>query len=113
VAFGTLQGGRPLLATGANDALVRLWDPLTKKAVGEPLGGHRGGITSVAFGTLQDGRPLLATGAMDRTVRLWDIPSQMCTASLRRRTNINALAFAGEALAIGDEEGISVIDLDH
>jgi WD40 repeat protein len=113
LAFGIWQDDRPLLATGANDALVRLWDPLTGHAVGEPLFGHFGGITSVAFGKWEGDRLVLATGATDGTVRLWDIPGLTCVAAIHRRTSVNALAFTGEALAIGDAEGISVIDLSH
>jgi WD40 repeat protein len=113
LAFGIWQDDRPLLATGANDALVRLWDPLTGHAVGEPLFGHFGGITSVAFGKWEGDRLVLATGATDGTVRLWDIPGLTCFAAIHRRTSVNALAFTGEALAIGDAEGISVIDLSH
>ncbi|MBL1120058.1 WD40 repeat domain-containing protein [Streptomyces sp. 110] len=58
-----------LLATGGGDRTVRLWDPRTRAAVGEPLTGHTGAVYAVAFSP--DGA-LLATGADDRTVRLWD-----------------------------------------
>ncbi|WP_413797053.1 WD40 repeat domain-containing protein [Streptomyces iranensis] len=58
-----------LLATGGGDRTVRLWDPHTRAAVGEPLTGHTGAVYAVAFSP--DGA-LLATGADDRTVRLWD-----------------------------------------
>jgi WD40 repeat protein len=58
-----------LLATASSDHTVRLWDPVTREAVGGPLVGHEGPVMSVAFSP--DGA-LLATASSDHTVRLWD-----------------------------------------
>ena len=60
------------LATGSEDATVRLWDvaaddPAASSIV---LGGNEEGILSIAFS--RDGQ-WLATGGFDRTVRLWDV----------------------------------------
>ena len=68
----TMPDGRVLLATGGADAMVRLWDPATGHAVGDPLRGHTRGVPAVTAVTLPDGRVLLATGSDDSTVRLWD-----------------------------------------
>ena len=56
-----LPGGRVLLATGGDDATVRLWDPVTATPVGDPLTGHTGPVRAVAFEVLPGGRVLLAT----------------------------------------------------
>ncbi len=71
VTFGTTTDGAPLLATGADDGTIRLWNPDTGDLV-RTLTGHTGPVRSVTFGTTTDGAPLLATGADDRTIRLWN-----------------------------------------
>ncbi len=111
VAFGTSPDGRLLLASGG-DHTVRLWDPATGAPAGEPLTGHAGSVRSVAFGAGPDGL-LLASGSDDRTVRLWNLATGACTATLQRRSGIHSVTAAGIALAIGDDEGISVIELDR
>jgi WD40 repeat protein len=72
VAFGTLPDGRLLLASGGQDGTLRLWDPVTGTAIGDPLAGHTGAVESVAFGVTAGGRLRLASGGRDETVRLWD-----------------------------------------
>jgi WD40 repeat protein len=113
VAFGTGPGGRLLLASGGGwDQTIRLWDPATGAPVGEPLTGHTVEVTSVAFATGRSGRLLLASGGKDRTVRLWDPATRSCIATVRRRSSVQSLASANAMLAIGDDEGLSVIELD-
>ena len=111
VAFGTGAGGRPLLATGGADGTVRLWDPTTGAPVGEALTGHTAWVVSVAFGTRADSRPLLATGGGlgDRTVRLWDPTTGASLSTLRRRSALDCIAVAGQEVAIGDGEGLTLI----
>ncbi|KAK3278126.1 hypothetical protein CYMTET_13902, partial [Cymbomonas tetramitiformis] len=67
VAFG---GEGRLLAAGAYDGVIRLWD--SALGAGRPqteLHGHASWVTSVAFGA--DGNTL-ASGSLDQTLRLWD-----------------------------------------
>jgi WD40 repeat protein len=61
-----------LLARGSDYGTVRLWDAKSRAALGPPLKGHEGGVTSVAFSP--DGRQILS-GSSDRTVRVWDAKS--------------------------------------
>jgi WD40 repeat protein len=57
------------LATGGDDATVRLWNADTGQPIGQPLTGHTDTVYSVAFSP--DGHRL-ATGSGDDTVRLWN-----------------------------------------
>ena len=72
VAAVPLPDGRVLLASGSDDAPVRLWDPATGTPVGGPLEGHTSWVNAVAAVPLPDGRVLLASGGHDGMVRLWD-----------------------------------------
>jgi WD40 repeat protein len=112
VAFGADPDGRLLLASGGYDKTVQVWDPFSGARAGEPLVGHMGPVYSVAFGAGPDGRLLLASGSDDKTVRIWDPATGVCNATLRRRSSIRSITAAGVALAIGDDQGISVIELD-
>ncbi|HEV2371794.1 MAG TPA: WD40 repeat domain-containing protein [Streptosporangiaceae bacterium] len=118
VAFGTVKGNgeaseeRLLLASASDDQTVRLWNPLTGEPIGEPLTGHTGWVGSLAFGTGPHGRALLASASGDRTVRVWDLMTRACTVTLRRRTTVHAVAMTGLVLAVGDDEGLSVLELD-
>ena len=59
-----------LLASADADGTVRLWNPVTRRAVGPPLHATaRHGVYGVAFSP--DGK-LLASAGGDGTVRLWD-----------------------------------------
>jgi len=51
---------------------VRLWDPATGAAAGDPLPGHTGWVNAVAFGTTASGQLLLASSGDAGMVRLWD-----------------------------------------
>ncbi|KAH8751174.1 WD40-repeat-containing domain protein, partial [Hyaloscypha finlandica] len=57
-----------LVASGADDETVRLWDPATG-AARRTLEGYTDSVLCVAFSP--DGT-LVASGAGDRTVRLWE-----------------------------------------
>jgi hypothetical protein len=69
-----------------------------------------GGIFAVAFGAGGDGRPLLASAGSD-AVRLWDPATGTPVLKLLRRTAPDAVATQKRQLAIGDGEGVTVIEV--
>ena len=70
VAFGEVDG-YPVLFSGGEDKLIRVWDPATGDQIAEPLEGHEGPVFFVAFSEV-DGRGTLASGGSDAKVWLWD-----------------------------------------
>jgi WD40 repeat protein len=110
VTFGAL-GGFLLLASGAANGTVQLWNPARGSKFGSPLTGHTGRVNSVAFAVDPGGRTLLASGSDDHTVRLWDVATGSAVAVLHRRSSIYSVAASGTMLAIGDAEGVYVIEL--
>ena len=106
-----MRAAGPLLASGSDHGTAELWDLVTGAPAGPILTGHTGPVTSVAFGT-DPGGALLASGSDDRTVRLWDPLTAACVSMLCRRSAVHAVALAGAMLAIGDDEGVSVLELN-
>ena len=58
-----------LLASGCDDATIRLWDGRTGAARDKPLKGHQSTVVALAFAA--GGR--LVSGSRDCTVRVWDV----------------------------------------
>ena len=67
-----------MLASGASDSTVRLWDAESGRSVAT-LNGHSGSVLTVAWSS--DGR-VLASGSDDNAVRLWDAESGRLVATL-------------------------------
>ena len=91
-------------ATG-DDGLVRLWDPVTGAAVGEPLGSVGSG-TSVAFAR----NGLLAVGGSDPDIRLVDAARHRLVGKLHVGSETEDVAFApdGKLLAAMTDHGAVV-----
>jgi len=113
VAFGLGSDGRLLVISGSDDRTVRIWDPLAGEAVTEPLTGHGGWVTSVAVGATSEGALLVISGAGDKTVRVWEPVTGASMLTLRRTSIVRSLAAAGLTVAVGDDEGVCVIELDE
>jgi WD40 repeat protein len=101
-----------LLAYASDDRVVRLWDTASRDHAAQPLIGHERSISAVAFAAARDGRPLLISAARDATVRIWDVATRACITTLHRRTIVGALAAMGTTVAMGDDEGFCLIELD-
>jgi WD40 repeat protein len=88
-----------LIATGGNDAIVRLLDAETGAELAL-LRGHIRAVEGVAFSP--DGR-LLASGSLDRTLQVWDVEAALATpdtpalATLEGQTSgVTSVAFNGD-----------------
>lgn len=64
--------GRPVIVSGGDDQIIRVWDLATGRSIGADLTGHLGQVTALASGEL-DGRMVLVSGALgEGGVRVWD-----------------------------------------
>ena len=71
VAVGELPDGTPVIISGGDDGLVRVWWLADGTPIGEPLRGHAGPVRAVAVAALLDGTPVIVSGGDDGTVRAW------------------------------------------
>jgi WD40 repeat protein len=113
VALGSGAGGRTLLAVAASNGMW-LFDAYSDRTDGRQLIASGRGTDDavwVAFGTGAGGRPLLTSAGKDGTVRLWDPETDARLTTIRRRMPAASLASDGSIFAIGDQEGLSVIDM--
>ncbi|KAK6203646.1 WD40-repeat-containing domain protein [Scheffersomyces amazonensis] len=88
-----------LLATGAEDKLIRIWDLSTKRII-KILRGHEQDIYSLDF--FPDGDRLVS-GSGDRTVRIWDLRSSQCSLTLSIEDGVTTVAVSpdGQLIAAG------------
>jgi hypothetical protein len=98
-------GGRPVLATGGADGIVRLWDPAAQAALGLPLTGHAEVVEWGCWGQV-GGRPVLATGGGDATVRLWELCAEQLVSLPPYQSDVRGkpdrLARRAEAAALAE-----------
>jgi WD40 repeat protein len=107
----TDSSGHPRLATGGDDAAVRVWDPVALEPVGELLAGHDQPVRSlIALGP--PGVTRLLSGSVDRTVRIWDPETGDELQRIELGAPVCSLAALGDAAFVaGTEDGHVVIDL--
>ncbi|KAF5320359.1 hypothetical protein D9611_011274 [Ephemerocybe angulata] len=92
-----VSGDGRIIASGANDGLVRLWDATTGKAQCK-LKGHRDQVTSVAFSP--DGTRIVS-GSGDRTVRVWDASTGVVLSVLEGHSRwVSSVAFSRDGTRI-------------
>jgi WD40 repeat protein len=92
-----------ILATAADDEIVRLWDIESGKEVAA-LAGHEGPVYSVEFSP--DGKTL-ASGGYDYTMKLWEVASRKEIATLKGHGGaVRSIAFSpdGRRIATGGED---------
>ncbi|KAK8185953.1 WD repeat-containing protein YCR072C [Phyllosticta citribraziliensis] len=91
-----------MIATGSMDNTVRLWNPKTGAALGQPLKGHTKWITSISwepYHLQQPGRPRFASSSKDATVRLWDAVGHKADISLSgHKSTVSCVRWGGTGL---------------
>ena len=107
----TTTTGHTLLASAGGDHTIRLWNPESGTPIGQPLTGHTHSVNALAAITTTTGHTLLASAGDDHTIRLWNPESGGLITVLRRRTAARDLLCNGTTLVIGDEEGLSAIEI--
>lgn len=103
-----------MIATGAADGSVRLWDATSLEPVGTGITAHDSETYALAF--RHDGTRL-ATGGADRTIRVWPVPlDDQPVASLEGHTNsISDLIFSptgGTLFSASADQTLGVWNLD-
>ncbi len=93
-----------LLATGAEDKLIRIWDLATRR-VTRYLRGHEQDIYSLDF--FPDGNRIVS-GSGDKTVRIWDLETGQCSLTLSIEDGVTTVAVSpnGELIAAGSLDKI-------
>lgn len=100
------------LASGGDDASVRLWDAGTDAAL-NVLSGHAASVQTVTFSP--DSRHV-ASGSSDRTVRVWDVQTGALIRTLQGHTDrVSSVAFSqdGRRLVSASDDGtLRIWDLE-
>jgi len=88
-----------MLATGAEDKIIRVWDIATKQ-IRHQFSGHEQDIYSLDFAS--DGR-YIASGSGDRTIRLWDLQDNANIFTLTIEDGVTTVAMSpdGRYVAAG------------
>jgi small GTP-binding protein len=92
-----------ILASGAKDETIRLWDVANGRLL-RTLEGHSGEVNSVSWSP--DGK-ILASGAKDKTIRLWDVANGRLLRTLEgHRGEVNSVSWSpdGKILASGAKD---------
>lgn len=104
------QNGK-IMASGASDGIIRLYDMVTGKA-GHKVAGHQNAVLSLGFSP--DGQTL-ASGSADGTICLWDVNSGQKILDLQGdKSGIRSLDFSpdGKILASGsNDHGVRLWDI--
>jgi U3 small nucleolar RNA-associated protein 13 len=76
-----MPAGVELLASGAKDCEVRVWDPLTGTCLAVAAG-HVAAVTAVAWSKAKaKGGRYLASGGSDKLLKLWDTSKLVAAAA--------------------------------
>jgi WD40 repeat protein len=102
---GQYGGAHAPSASDQRNNNVTVWDVASRTRIGEPLLGHRGGVTAAAFSP--DGT-VLASADFDGAIRMWDVETHSPLGEeIATPSPAWSLRFSpdGETLASGHDDG--------
>ncbi|KAL8436953.1 hypothetical protein ACSSS7_001317 [Eimeria intestinalis] len=112
VNWATFHHSMPLIASAADDKLVKLWRYNAVKAWEvDTLRGHTNNVSCLVFHPHRD---LLISNSEDRTIRVWDVTRRTCLHTFRRDSDrfwVLAAHHTSGALAAGHDGGMVVFKL--
>ncbi|KAL8441569.1 hypothetical protein Emag_007062 [Eimeria magna] len=112
VNWATFHHSMPLIASAADDKLVKLWRYNSVKAWEvDTLRGHTNNVSCLVFHPHRD---LLISNSEDRTIRVWDVTRRTCLHTFRRDSDrfwVLAAHQTSGALAAGHDGGMVVFKL--
>ncbi|CAD7971042.1 unnamed protein product [Amoebophrya sp. A120] len=104
----------PLVVSGADDRLIKLWRMSESKAWEvDTLKGHFSNVSSVCFHPRKD---LIISNSEDRTIRVWDCTKRTQIHTFRRETDrfwVIATHPTSQLVAVGHDGGMVVFKLDR
>mmetsp|Transcript_113163 Transcript_113163/g.359656 ORF Transcript_113163/g.359656 Transcript_113163/m.359656 type:complete len:1221 (+) Transcript_113163:191-3853(+) len=103
----------PLVISGADDRLIKLWRMNDSKAWEvDTLRGHFNNVSCVMFHPKKD---LIISNSEDRTIRVWDATKRTCIHTFRRENDRFWIVTGNRnsnLLAVGHDAGMVVFKLD-
>lgn len=101
-----------LLASGANDFTVRIWDSTYK--LFRVLEDHKGNINSLLF---DNSRKFLLSGSEDRTIKMWEVSSGKLMRTINHQVSVHAMlqnpADLRQLIVAGAEPKIKVYNMQN
>ncbi|SBS95440.1 coatomer alpha subunit, putative [Plasmodium ovale curtisi] len=110
----TFHHNLPIIASGSDDKLVKLWRYNDSKCWEmDTLRGHFNNVSSLLFYRTND--DLLLSNSEDRTIRVWDISKRTCIHTFRRENDrfwILALKPNSNLIASGHDSGMVIFKFE-
>jgi len=104
----------PLVVSGADDRMVKLWRHNESKAWEvDTMRGHAGNVSCVLFHPKSE---LIISNSEDRSIRVWDMTKRMCLHTFRRENDrfwILAAHPEQTLLAAGHDSGMFIFKLER
>ncbi|EUD66335.1 coatomer protein complex, subunit alpha (xenin) [Plasmodium inui San Antonio 1] len=110
----TFHHNLPIIASGSDDKLVKLWRYNDNKCWElDTLRGHFNNVSSLVFHQTND--DLLLTNSEDRTIRIWDITKRACIHTFRRENDrfwILSFKRNSNLIASGHDSGMVIFKFE-
>jgi coatomer protein complex subunit alpha (xenin) len=114
VNFACFHPSRSLIASGADDKLIKLWRMSGARAWEmDTLRGHQNNVSCVAFHPKLD---ILVSNSEDRTMKIWDLNRRSCIYTMKKDTDrfwVLAMHPTSNYFACGYDKGMSIFKLEN